>query len=254
MIYIKTPQQIAAIEQSDIIVAETLSFIESFVTPGITTETLNKEIENFILSNNARPAFKGLYGFPAAACISVNDEVVHGIPGKRKLQKGDIVGIDVGVERNNFFGDGARTFCVGEVEEELQTLCRITNEALLLGIEQCVPGNRVGDISSAVQTHVEKYGFSVVRDLVGHGVGIKPHEEPQIPNYGIKGKGPRLKAGMVIAIEPMINLGTYQVFTADDEWTVKTLDGKASAHFEHSVAILNDGPKILTHSKGVKVG
>jgi len=254
VIYIKTPQQIAAIEQSDIIVAETLSFIESFVTPGIDTETLNKEVENFILSKNARPAFKGLYGFPAAACISVNDEVVHGIPGKRKLKNGDIVGIDVGTELNNFFGDGARTFCVGEVDEEIQKLCRVTNEALLLGIEQCVPGNRVGDISSAVQTHVEKFGFSVVRDLVGHGVGIKPHEEPQVPNYGIKGKGPRLKAGMVIAIEPMINLGTYQVFTADDEWTVKTLDGKPSAHFEHSVAILKDGPKILTHCKGVKVG
>lgn len=248
MIYIKTPQQIAAIEQSDIIVAETLSFIESFVTPGIDTETLNREIENFILSKNAKPAFKGLYGFPAAACISVNDEVVHGIPGKRKLQSGDIVGIDVGVELNNFFGDGARTFCVGEVAKEKQELCRVTNEALLLGIEQCVPGNRVGDISSAVQTHVEKYGFSVVRDLVGHGVGIKPHEEPQVPNYGVKGKGPRLKAGMVIAIEPMINMGTYQVYTADDEWTVKTLDGKASAHFEHSVAILKDGPKILTHT------
>ncbi len=254
MIYIKTPQQIAAIEKSDIIVAETLSFIESFVTPGIDTETLNKEVENFILSKNARPAFKGLYGFPAAACISVNDEVVHGIPGKRKLKNGDIVGIDVGVDLNKFFGDGARTFCVGEVDEEIQKLCRVTNEALLLGIEQCVPGNRVGDISSAVQTHVEKFGFSVVRDLVGHGVGIKPHEEPQVPNYGIKGKGPRLKAGMVIAIEPMINLGTYQVFTADDEWTVKTLDGKPSAHFEHSVAILKDGPKILTHCKGVKVG
>ena len=254
MIYIKTPQQIAAIEASDIIVAEALSFIESFITPGVNTETLNKEIENFILSHKARPAFKGLYGFPAAACISVNDEVVHGIPGKRELKKGDIVGIDVGVELNNFYGDGARTFCVGDVDKEIQTLCRVTKEALELGIRQCVPGNRVGDISSAVQTHVEKYGFSVVRDLVGHGVGIKPHEEPQIPNYGIKGKGPRLKAGMVIAIEPMINLGTYQVFTAEDEWTIKTLDGKASAHFEHSVAILKDGPKILTHSKGVKVG
>lgn len=248
MIYIKTPQQIAGIEESDIIVAETLEFIESLVKPGIETETLNREIENFILSKNAKPAFKGLYGFPAAACISVNDEVVHGIPGKRKLKDGDIVGVDVGVELNSFFGDGARTYCIGTVDPQQQKLCRITKESLELGIAQCLPGNRVGDISNAIQTHVEKHGFSVVRDLVGHGVGIKPHEDPQIPNYGLKGKGPRLKAGMVIAIEPMINLGTYQVYVADDEWTVKTLDGKYSAHYEHSVAILKDGPRILTHT------
>ncbi len=247
MIYIKTPQQIAGIEESDIIVAETLKFIESFVKPGIDTETINREIENFILTKNAKPAFKGLYGFPAAACISVNDEVVHGIPGKRQLKNGDIVGVDVGVELNNYFGDGARTYCVGIVDPQYEKLCRITKESLELGIAQCIPGNRVGDISNAVQTHVEKYGYSVVRDLVGHGVGIKPHEDPQIPNFGLKGKGPRLKEGMVIAIEPMINLGTYQVYIAEDEWTVKTLDGKYSAHYEHSVAILKDGPKILTH-------
>ena len=249
MIYIKTPQQIAGIEESDIIVAETLEFIESLVKPGIDTETLNREIENFILAKNAKPAFKGLYGFPAAACISVNDEVVHGIPGKRQLKNGDIVGVDVGVELNKYFGDGARTYCVGTVDPEHKKLCRITKESLELGIAQCVPGNRVGDISNAIQTHVEKHGYSVVRDLVGHGVGIKPHEDPQVPNFGLKGKGPRLKAGMVIAIEPMINIGTYQVYIADDEWTVKTLDGKYSAHFEHSVAILKDGPRILTHTK-----
>ena len=248
MIYIKTPQQIAAIEESNIIVAETLEFIDSLVEPGIDTESLNREVENFIVSNNARPAFKGLYGFPAAACISVNDEVVHGIPGKRKLKRGDIVGVDVGVELNNFFGDGARTYRIGEVEPKVDKLCKVTQESLMLGIEQCKPGNRVGDISHAIQNHVEKNGFSVVRDLVGHGVGIKPHEEPQVPNFGLKGRGPRLKAGMVIAIEPMINMGTYQVFTAEDEWTVKTLDGQVSAHYEHSVAITKNGPKILTHT------
>lgn len=248
MIYIKTQQQIAAIEESNIIVAETLEFIDSLVEPGIDTESLNREVENFIVSNNARPAFKGLYGFPAAACISVNDEVVHGIPGKRKLKRGDIVGVDVGVELNNFFGDGARTYRIGEVEPKVDKLCKVTQESLMLGIEQCKPGNRVGDISHAIQNHVEKNGFSVVRDLVGHGVGIKPHEEPQVPNFGLKGRGPRLKAGMVIAIEPMINMGTYQVFTAEDEWTVKTLDGQVSAHYEHSVAITKNGPKILTHT------
>lgn len=248
MIYIKTPQQIAAIEKSNIIVAETLKFIDSFIKPGVETATLNQKVEDFILSHNAKPAFKGLYGFPAAACISVNDEVVHGIPGNRNLKSGDIVGIDVGVELDSYFGDGARTFLVGDVSEEVQTLCRVTEESLMLGIEQCVAGNRIGDISYAVQSHVERFGFSVVRDLVGHGVGIKPHEDPQVPNYGLKGKGQLLKVGMVIAIEPMINLGTYQVYTADDEWTIKTLDGKPSAHYEHSVAITKDGPKILTHT------
>jgi len=248
MIYIKTASQIAAIEKSDIIVAETLAFIENYIKPGVDTETLNRLIEDFILSKNAKPAFKGLYGFPAAACISINDEVVHGIPGSKKLKEGDIVGVDVGTELNRYFGDGARTFCVGKVDNAIQKLCRITQESLLLGIQQCIPGNRVGDISYAVQSHVEKNGFSVVRDLVGHGVGIKPHEDPQIPNYGAKGKGPRLKAGMVIAIEPMVNMGTYQVYVEDDEWTVRTLDGKASAHFEHSVAITKTGPKILTHT------
>jgi len=247
MVYIKNGRQIAAIEESNIIVAEALKFIEKFVKPGVETAFLNQEIEGFIVSHKARPAFKGLYGFPAAACISVNDEVVHGIPGKRTLKDGDIVGIDVGVELNNFYGDGARTFLVGNVRPEVQKLCRVTEESLYKGIEQCHPGNRVGDISYAIQSHVEAHGYSVVRDLVGHGVGIQPHEDPQVPNYGMKGKGMRLKAGMVIAIEPMINLGGYQVYTAEDDWTVKTVDGSPSAHYEHSVAITNNGPKILTH-------
>ncbi len=246
MIYIKSEKEINKIEKSNIILAESLKFIEKYIEPGVTTNILNKEIENFILSKNARPAFKGLYGFPAAACISLNDEVVHGIPGEKKLADGDIVGIDVGVELDGYYGDGAKTFLVGNVLPETQNLCKVTEESLYLGIEQAREGNRVGDISAAVQNHVEKHGYSIVRDLVGHGVGIEPHEDPQIPNYGVKGKGPKLKIGMVIAIEPMVNLGTYKVYIMDDQWTVKTLDGKPSAHYEHSIAILKDGPKILT--------
>ena len=246
MIYIKSEEEIAKIEKSNQIVAEALLFIEKFIEPGVDTKTLNDEIENFIIKKKARPAFKGLYGFPAAACISINDEVVHGIPGKRKLKNGDIVGIDVGVELDDYYGDGAKTFCVGNVTPEWRRLCKVTQECLMLGIEQCRAGNRVGDISAAVQNHAEGNGFSVVRDLVGHGVGIKPHEDPQVPNFGTKGKGPKLKPGMVLAIEPMINLGGYQVYTAEDNWTVKTADGQPSAHYEHSVAILNDSVKILT--------
>ena len=246
MIYIKSEKEINAIEICNKIVAETLKFIEKIIEPGIDTETINKEAENFILSKKARPAFKGLYGFPKTACISVNDEVVHGIPGKRKLISGDIVGVDIGVELNNFYGDAAFTYPVGIISPDVARLCKITEESLYLGIEQCRPGNKVGDISSAIQTHVEKFGYSVVRDLVGHGVGIKPHEDPQIPNFGGKNKGPRLKSGMVIAIEPMINLGGYQVYVDKDDWTVKTFDGKPSAHYEHSIAIMEDGPKILS--------
>lgn len=246
MIYLKSEKEIAGIEKSNQIAAATLEFIEKYLEPGVDTRTLNREIESFILKKKARPAFKGLYGFPSAACISVNDEVVHGIPGKRKLKNGDLVGIDIGVELNNLFGDSAFTYKVGEISSQLQRLCRLTKESLMLGIDQCRAGNRVGDISSAIQVHVESNGYSVVRDLVGHGVGIKPHEDPQIPNYGKKGKGPRLKVGMVLAIEPMVNMGGFQVFTADDDWTVKTMDGKPSAHYEHSIAILESGPKILS--------
>ncbi len=249
MIYIKTDQQIAAIRKSDIIVAESLEFIEKFVEPGIETRMLNREIENFILKKKAKPAFKGLYGFPAASCISVNDVVVHGIPGKQKIKDGDIVGIDVGVELNGYFGDGARTFLVGNVHPDVVKLCRVTEESLYKGIEQCQIGNRIGDISAAVQEHVEKHGFSVVREFVGHGVGIKPHEDPQVPKYGKRGRGMHLKRGMVIAIEPMINMGTHEVYIMDDQWTVRTADGLPSAHYEHSVAILEDGPEILTKTQ-----
>jgi methionyl aminopeptidase len=249
MIYIKSRKEIEKIEKSNIIIAEALQFIEKILEPGVDTKTIDREIENFILGKKAKPAFKGLYGFPAATCISINEEVVHGIPGKRKLKDGDIVGIDIGVNLDGYFGDAAKTFMIGDVSEKVKKLCRVTEESLYRGIEQSVVDNRIGDIGWAIQSHVEKHGFSVVRDLVGHGVGFKPHEEPQVPNYGTKGKGMRLKHGMVIAIEPMINLGTYQVLTADDGWTIYTRDHKPSAHYEHSIAILKSGPRILSKLK-----
>lgn len=233
-------------------VAGALHYIRDFVKPGVSTLELDSEIENFILKKGGKPAFKGLYGFPKSACISIDDEVVHGIPtGKRKLKAGEIVGIDVGVEFKGFFGDAAYTFVVTDVNSQVRKLLEVTERSLYLGIEQAVDGNRVGDIGHAVQQYVESHNFSIVRELVGHGVGVKPHEDPQIPNYGKAGKGPRLKNGMVIAIEPMVNMGVHTVYFADDEWTVKTTDGMPSAHFEHSVAITENGPEILSHLDGV---
>lgn len=247
MIYIKNKDEIERIRESNRIVAETLRFIEDFVQPGVSTGEIDKEIENFILNKKAKPSFKGLYGFPASACVSIQDEVVHGIPSfKRKLKEGEIVGIDIGVDLNGFFGDAAYTFKVGHVGSKTDRLLNVTEKSLYLGIEQLIDGKRVGDIGHAIQTHVEKSNFNVVRDLVGHGVGRKPHEDPQVPNYGKPGLGPKLRNGMVLAIEPMVNMGGSEVFFADDEWTVKTKDGLPSAHFEHSVAITENGPDILS--------
>lgn len=247
MIYIKNPDEIERIRESNQIVIETLNFIKSYIKPGISTGEIDKEIENFILSKKARPAFKGLYGFPASACVSVQEEVVHGIPSfKRKIKEGEIVGIDIGVELGGFFGDAAYTFKSGSVDKRTERLLTVTEESLYLGIEQLVADNSVGDIGNAIQQHVEKNDFSVVRDLVGHGVGRKPHEDPQVPNYGQPRMGVKLRTGMVLAIEPMVNMGSYEVYFANDEWTVKTSDGLPSAHFEHSVAITNNGPDILS--------
>jgi methionyl aminopeptidase len=247
MIYLKNRDEIERIRESNLIVAQTLLFIKDFVMPGISTGELNKEIENFILSKKGKPAFKGLYGFPSSSCISVQDEVVHGIPSfKRKLKEGEIVGIDIGVELAGFFGDAAQTFSVGHIDQRKEDLLRVTEESLYLGISQLRSDKHVGDVGYAIQSHVEKNKFSVVRDLVGHGVGRKPHEDPQVPNYGQPHKGTKLRTGMVLAIEPMVNMGTYEVYFADDEWTVKTKDGSPSAHFEHSVAITDNGPDILS--------
>jgi methionyl aminopeptidase len=247
MIYIKNQDEIERIRESNHIVIETLNFIERFIVPGISTGEIDREIENYILNKNAKPAFKGLYGFPASACISVQEEVVHGLPSfKRKLKEGEIVGVDIGVELGGYFGDAAYTFKVGSIDKRTDKLLTVTKESLYLGIEQMVADKSVGDIGYAIQKHVEKNDFSVVRDLVGHGVGRKPHEDPQVPNYGRPGTGVKLRTGMVLAIEPMVNMGSHQVFFADDEWTVKTSDGLPSAHFEHSVAITEDGPDILS--------
>lgn len=252
MIYLKTKDEIKRIKESNQIIAEVLLHIKDLVKPGISTQEIDMEIEKFILSRNAKPAFKGLYGFPASSCISINDEVVHGIPSKKRvLKKGDVIGIDVGVELNKYFGDSAFTFEVEETSSEVKKLLKITNESLYLGIEQCKAGQKIGDIGNAVQKHVEDNKFNVVRDMVGHGVGRKIHEDPQIPNYGKPNQGPELKEGMVLVIEPMVNLGTHEVYIADDEWTVKTKDGSFSAHFEHSVAITSNGPEILSQLNGV---
>lgn len=228
------------------LVAETHRELQQAVKPGISTKELDTVAEDFIIKHGARPAFKGLYGFPATICASVNEEVVHGIPGLRKLETGDIISIDLGAEINGYYGDAARTLPVGSVSDEALELMRVTEQALYIGIDNAVSGNRLSDISHAIQSYVEAHGFSVVRDYVGHGIGSKLHEEPQVPNFGRPGRGPRLKQGMTLAIEPMVNVGTFEVQTLPNNWTVVTRDKKLSAHFEHTIAITDDVPEILT--------
>ena len=246
MVYKRSENEIKMISKSCQIVADTIDMISEFVVPGALISDLDKKAENFITSQGARPAFKGYMGFPSTLCISIEDAVVHGIPGDIELKEGQIVGIDCGAELNGFYGDHAKTFSVGKISGEKKKLMEITEESLYKGIEKAVPGNFVGDIGYAVQTHAESNGFSVVRELVGHGIGENLHEEPQVPNYGNPSQGYKLHAGMCIAIEPMINLGGKEIYTAKDGWTILTADGKASAHFEHTIAILEDGPKILS--------
>ena len=228
------------------VVASTLDMVKRELGPGMTTGELDRMIEEFIRSQDSIPAFKGYQGYPASACISINDEVVHGIPGKRVINEGDIVSVDIGSIVDEFYGDSARTFAVGEVSAEKRKLMDVTLQALMTGIDKARKGNKLGEISAAVQEVAESNGFGVVRQLVGHGIGRKMHEEPQVPNFGSVREGPVLKTGMVIAIEPMINSGTYEVKTLPDGWTVVTADGQPSAHFEHTVAITDDGPDILT--------
>ena len=253
MISLKSLEEIELIRESSRIVADVLKLVSAQIRPGVTTLELDQVAEEYIRAMGGEPAFKG-YGwdksnlFPATLCMSIDDEVVHGIPSKRVLKDGDLLSIDVGAKKNGFYGDGAWSFAVGEVSEEKKRLMRVTEESLRKGIEQAIAGNRVHDISNAVQQHVEANGFSVVRDLVGHGVGKKLHEEPSVPNYGEAGTGPVLKNGMTLAIEPMVNAGTWRVKVASDGWTVLTADGKPSAHFEHTVAIKNGKAEILTLS------
>ena len=246
MVYKRSEDEIKMISKSCQIVADTIDMISEFVVPGVLISDLDKKAEKFIISQGARPAFKGYMGFPSSLCISIEDAVVHGIPGDIELKEGQIVGIDCGAELNGYYGDHAKTFSVGKISDDKEKLMRITKESLYKGIEKAVPGNFVGDIGHAVQTHAESNGFSVVRELVGHGIGENLHEEPQVPNYGIPNQGYKLHTGMCIAIEPMINLGGREIYTAKDGWTILTADGKASAHFEHTIAILDDGPKILS--------
>lgn len=246
MIYLKSKKEIEHLFEANQIVADTLSLLIRSVRPGITTKELDRIAEDNIRSRGATPAFLGYQGFPASLCISINEEVVHGIPGKRKIKKGDIVSMDIGSLKNGYYGDSAVTVHVGDVPEEAKKLIAVTQEALYAGIEAARVGNRLYDISSAVQNHAESNGFSVVRQFVGHGIGKQMHEDPQIPNFGKEGTGIRLKEGMTLAIEPMVNMGGWEVEVLNDDWTVVTLDGSLSAHFEHSIAITKGDPIILS--------
>ncbi len=249
MIILKTDREIAYMKDAGKIVADAHSEVRKAIRGGISTLELDKIAEKYIRSQGAIPAFKGYNGFPGSICASINQEVVHGIPKRgRKLKNGDTISIDLGAMVNGFNGDAAITHPVGAIGEDVEKLLRVTEESLYKGIEKAIAGNRLGDISHAVQTHAENNGFGVVRDYVGHGIGRRIHEDPQIPNYGNAGHGPRLQQGMALAIEPMINLGTWEVKTLADGWTVETKDGKPSAHFEHTIVITDDGPGILTKS------
>lgn len=247
MVIIKTNEEIALIRESSLLVSATLSEVASFLKPGMTTMQVDVFVEKFIRDNGAVPSFKGYSGFPFSACISVNDAVVHGFPNNKELKPGDIVSVDVGVFKNGFHGDSAYTFAIGEISPEVAQLMAVTRESLYKGIEKAVAGNRVGDIANAIQEYTEKkHGYGVVRELVGHGLGRNLHEDPQVPNFGKKGSGPKLKENCVIAIEPMINLGTKDVYYDNDGWTVRTKDGKPAAHYEHTVAVRKNKAEILS--------
>lgn len=246
MIILKSQEEIKKIAQSCDIVARTLNAIKAIVKPGITTAEIESFADAYIRAKNAVPAFKGYRGYPASICTSVNNEVIHGIPSDRVLKEGDILGVDLGVYKDGFYGDAAYTFPVGKIRPEAERLLKVTEESLYIGIENAREGNRVSDISYSIQRHVESNGFSVVRAFVGHGVGSELHEEPQVPNFGPPGRGPRLRPGMTLAIEPMVNEGGYEVLILDDGWTAVTTDGKLSAHFEHTVLVTLNEPRILT--------
>lgn len=253
MIFYKTEEEIELIRENCLMVSNTLALVASELKPGITGLHLDKKAEEFIRDNQAVPGFKGYRDFPGTLCISKNDEVVHGIPNDYEFTPGDIISIDCGVYMNEFFGDAAYTFVVGDIEEDVMKLLVVTDESLYKGIEAAKVGNRLGDISFAVQNHCERQnGYGVVRELVGHGLGKNLHEKPEVPNYGKRGKGIKLKEGLVIAIEPMVNLGTKDVKQARDGWTIKTKDGKPSAHYEHTIAITAGGADILSNHAPIK--
>jgi methionyl aminopeptidase len=248
MIYYKTPDQIELIRESCLLVCKTLSLVGEMIKPGINGKKIDDAAEAFIRDHGAVPGFKGYNGFPATLCVSINEAVVHGIPNGREFQDGDIVSVDCGVYMNDFFGDAAFTFALGDVKEETMKLLRVTNDSLYLAIESAVLGNRIGDIGFAVQDFAEKkHGYSVVRELVGHGIGKNLHEAPEVPNYGKRGRGQKLKEGLVIAIEPMVNLGKKEIRQADDGWTIITRDKLPSAHYEHTIAITDGEADILSN-------
>jgi methionyl aminopeptidase len=249
MINLKTEREIEIIEANGGILAKTLQLLKERIKPGVRTKELDRLAEEFIRKQGAYPAFKGYRGFPASICVSIHDEVVHGIPGERVVEEGQIVSVDVGVFKDNYYADGAFTFAVGQVSDQAQNLLRVTREALKSGLEAVGEGRFLSDVSYAIQSFVERMGFSVVRDLVGHGIGMSMHEEPQIPNFGPPGRGPILKKGMVLAIEPMVNTGSFEIETKADNWTIVTRDGSLSAHFEHTVAVTENGARILTESE-----
>lgn len=253
MIQLKNAEQIELIRKSCLLVSETIAAVAIIIKPGITTLELDTYAEQFIRDNKAVPSFKNYKGFPFTCCISVNDAVVHGFPNKGELKDGDVVSVDVGVYMNGYHGDSAYTFAIGEISEETKSLLRVTKESLYLGIEKAITGNRVGDISAAVQEYTErKFGYGVVRELVGHGLGKSLHEDPQVPNYGKRGSGTKLQDGLVIAIEPMINLGVRNIVHDEDGWTVRTKDGKPSAHFEHTIAVRKEKADILSSFKQIE--
>ncbi|MDE0471731.1 MAG: type I methionyl aminopeptidase, partial [Ekhidna sp.] len=255
MIKYKTAQEIALMRESAQIVSKALGLVAELIEPGITPLQLDKKADEFIRDHGAIPGFLGLYDYPNSIITSVNEQVVHGVPTNRPLQEGDIVGVDIGVLKNKLYGDHAYTFAVGEIKEEVRQLLKVTKECLDLGIAQLVTKNRIGDVSFVIQQHAEKHGYGVVRELVGHGLGKKMHESPEVPNFGKRGKGSKIREGLVVAIEPMINMGTRRVAQLDDGWTIVTADRKPSAHFEHNVAVVNGKPQVLsTFVLGFQVG
>ena len=246
MVKLKTKEEIALMRESAQLVSKTLGMLATKIKPGISPLKLDSLAEEFIRDHKAIPGFKGLYGFPNTLCTSLNQQVVHGIPNDQPLNDGDIISVDCGALKNGFYGDQAYTFMVGEVGEEIRQLIQVTKECLIKGIEEAKAGNRIGDIGFAIQQHAENHGYGVVRELVGHGIGRKMHEAPEVPNFGKRGRGSKLRNGMTLAIEPMINLGTKHVKQMNDGWTIVTADARPSAHFEHDVAIVNGQPEILT--------
>ena len=251
MVILKTKEEIATIREAGKILYGAMQLVEEKIQPGITTEEIDLIVENYIIEHDATPSFKGFQGFPRSICTSVGSQVVHGIPGDRVLKAGEIVSIDIGVNKNGYHSDSAKTFVLGDVDDEVRRLVDVTEKALYLGIAEATVGNNIGDISRAIQTHAESNGFAVVRQLVGHGLGRSLHEDPKVPNFVERDPGPELEKGMVLAIEPMINMEEVDVLTEQDGWTIVTKDGKPSAQFEHTIVVLEKGPKILTNGTSI---